>query len=79
MKSGNAVFGVGVSLLATALANKDVISLNTNNAWIQEASATLVLPEIPGEVTGDVALWSAIMMNNFNGDFLQGVTQSSPS
>jgi hypothetical protein len=67
------------SLAALSSANKDFITLHTTgNAWIQEAIATLVLPEIPYPVTGDIALWSAIMMDDYNGDFLQGVTSSSP-
>jgi hypothetical protein len=70
---------VGFSLAALGSANKDSITLHTNgNAWIQEAIATLVLPDIPYPVTGDIALWSAIMMDDYNGDFLQGVTSSSP-
>jgi hypothetical protein len=70
---------VGFSLAALSSANKDFITLHTTgNAWIQEAIATLVLPEIPYPVTGDIALWSAIMMDDYNGDFLQGVTSSSP-
>jgi hypothetical protein len=69
----------GFSLAALSSANKDFITLHTNgNAWIQEAIATLVLPDIPYPVTGDIALWSAIMMDDYNGDFLQGVTSSSP-
>jgi hypothetical protein len=70
---------IGFSLAALSSANKDFITLHTNgNAWIQEAIVTLVLPEIPYPVTGDIALWSAIMMDDYNGDFLQGVTSSSP-
>lgn len=69
-----------LSLFSAAQANKDVITLNTRSGiWIQEAVATLVVPDTPESVTGDVALWSAIMMDNFEGDFLQGVTQSSPA
>jgi hypothetical protein len=69
----------GLSLVALSSANKDFITLHTTgDAWIQEAVATLVLPEIPETVTGDIALWSAIMMDDYNGDFLQGVTSSSP-
>lgn len=80
MKSHNTALGAVISIIGGVYANKDVVTLNTNgNAWIREASATLVLPELPNPVTGDVALWSAIMMDDFNGDFLQGVTQSSPA
>jgi hypothetical protein len=49
------------------------------NSWINEAVATLVLPDVPEYVTGDIALWSAIMMNDYQGDFLQGVSSSSPA
>lgn len=80
MKTGLTALGLWVSLISRISANKDVITLNTNGkAWIEEATATLVLPQLPGEVTGDIALWSAIMMDDFSGDFLQGVTQSSPA
>ena len=80
MKTTTAAVATAFSLLGGAYANKDVITLNTNgNSWIQEASATLVVPELPESVTGDIALWSAIMMDDYNGDFLQGVTQSSPA
>jgi hypothetical protein len=70
----------GLSLITGAVANKDAITLITNgNSWIREAVATLVVPELPASVTGDIALWSAIMMDDYKGDFLQGVTSSSPS
>lgn len=80
MKTGLTALCLWNSLISRVSANKDIITLNANgNAWIQEATATLVLPQLPDEVTGDIALWSAIMMNDFSGDFLQGVTQSSPA
>ena len=80
MKSSTFIAGVGLSLIAGAVANKDAITLITNgNSWIREAVATLVVPELPASVTGDIALWSAIMMDDYRGDFLQGVTSSSPS
>jgi hypothetical protein len=70
---------VGLSLITGVVANKDAITLvTTGNAWINEAVATLVVPELPESVTGDIALWSAIMMDDYNGDFLQGVTSNSP-
>ena len=70
----------GLSLISGAVANKDAITLITNgNSWIREDSATLVVPELPISVTGDIALWSAIMMDDYRGDFLQGVTSSSPT
>jgi hypothetical protein len=70
----------GLSLISGAVANKDAITLITSgNSWIREAIATLVVPELPASVTGDIALWSAIMMDDYNGDFLQGVTSSSPT
>ena len=70
---------IGFSLAALSSANKDVVTLHTNgNAWISEAIATLVVPEVPETIKGDIALWSAIMMDDYNGDFLQGVTSSSP-
>lgn len=80
MKTPALATAFGLSLITSALANKDAITLITNgNSWIREASATLVVPELPASVTGDIALWSAIMMNDYSGDFLQGVTSSSPT
>jgi hypothetical protein len=80
MKSSALITGVGLSLIAKTIANKDAITLKTRgNSWINEAVATLVLPEVPEYVTGDIALWSAIMMNDYQGDFLQGVSSSSPA
>ena len=80
MRSVAIATAVGLSLITGAVANKDAITLITNgNSWIREAVATLVVPELPASVTGDIALWSAIMMDDYRGDFLQGVTSSSPS
>ncbi|KAF1952545.1 hypothetical protein CC80DRAFT_422408 [Byssothecium circinans] len=76
--------GLRTSIVALAAlihqthANLDVITLNTkNDAYITEAVATLVVGNIPNPITGDVALWSAIMMDQR--DFLQGVTQNGPA
>lgn len=80
MKTNFTTFSIGLWLINVAYANKDFVTLNTyGNTWIQEVTATLVVPELPEAITGDVALWSAIMMDSFEGDFLQGVTQSSPA
>lgn len=80
MKSQTIALSTGLALISGTYANKDVITVNANgNSWIQEAIATLVVPETPETVSGDIALWSAIMMDDYNGDFLQGVTQSSPA
>ncbi|KAF9700077.1 hypothetical protein EKO04_001315 [Ascochyta lentis] len=77
MKASWAAIGAFLSLVHQSSANLDVITLPTNgNAWIQEAVATLVLGDVPSDGNGDVALWSAIMMDQQ--DFLQGVTQHSP-
>lgn len=66
------------TLLPQSHANLDVITLTAKSGtWIQEAAATLVVGNVPNPITGDVALWSAIMMDKR--DFLQGVTQNSPS
>ncbi|KAK7702019.1 hypothetical protein SLS64_009880 [Diaporthe eres] len=71
--------GVLAALAGLAQANSDIVSLYTSgSAYIQEASATLVLPKLPSSVSGDVAIWSAIMMEN-QASFLQGVTSNSPS
>lgn len=79
MARSTLALAISFSLAALSSANKDLITLHTNgNAWIREATATLVIPEIPETITGDIALWSAIMMDDYNGDFLQGVTSSSP-
>ncbi|EXA41657.1 hypothetical protein FOPG_16314 [Fusarium oxysporum f. sp. conglutinans race 2 54008] len=66
-------------ILQQAAANLDVVTLVTRSGvYIQEASATLVLPAIPNPISGDVALWSAIMMQNQE-SFLQGVTENAPA
>ncbi|KAF4918113.1 hypothetical protein CGCVW01_v009173 [Colletotrichum viniferum] len=80
MKGLQATIGGMIAALASlAQANSDIVTLFTNgNAYIQEASATLVLPELPSAISGDVAIWSAIMMQN-EASFLQGVTSNSPS
>ncbi|KAF3006548.1 hypothetical protein E8E13_006020 [Curvularia kusanoi] len=66
-----------LSLVNQSSANLDIITLPAwGSTWIQEAVATLVLADVPASITGDVALWSAIMMDQ--DDFLQGVTQNSP-
>ncbi|CAI6016767.1 unnamed protein product [Clonostachys chloroleuca] len=76
-----ATFGVLVAFFSgeQVVANKDVVTLYAkSNAYIQEASATLVLGDVPNPITGDVALWSAIMMEN-QASFLQGVTENAPA
>lgn len=80
MKRVQATVGSVLAALAgLAQANSDIVSLYTSgSAYIQEASATLVLPKLPSSVSGDVAIWSAIMMEN-QASFLQGVTSNSPS
>ena len=75
MKGVYAALSVFVAL---GQANSDIVTLYANKAYIQEANATLVLPELPNPVTGDVALWSAIMMQN-EASFIQGVTSNYPS
>lgn len=78
MKASWAAVGAFLSLVRQSAANLDIVTLPVNgNAWIQEADATLILGDVPREITGDVALWSAIMMDQQ--DFLQGVTQNSPT
>ncbi|KAK3898999.1 hypothetical protein C8A05DRAFT_46824 [Staphylotrichum tortipilum] len=80
MKKPSIILGLLLALASPARSNLDVVTLPTRgDAWIQEASATLVVGNVPNPMTGDVALWSAIMTDK--GDFLQGVTenvQSSP-
>ncbi|KAI9155671.1 hypothetical protein HJFPF1_08260 [Paramyrothecium foliicola] len=76
MKSIFTTLGALSALVHHVSANKDVITLMTSgDVWIQEAIATLVLGDAPSPMTGDVALWSAIMMDGR--DFLQGVSQNS--
>jgi hypothetical protein len=66
------------ALIQHSIANLDVVTLYAKpNAYIQEASATLVVGDVPNPITGDVALWSAIMMEN-QASFLQGVTENAP-
>ena len=77
MTGARATTLISLALIGQSWANLDVITLNANrDAWIQEAAATLVVGDVPNPITGDVALWSAIMMDKR--DFLQGVTQNSP-
>ncbi|KEZ43666.1 hypothetical protein SAPIO_CDS4276 [Scedosporium apiospermum] len=72
-----ASLGAMSALVQLSHANLDIVTLLTPSGnFIQEAAATLVVGDIPNPVTGDVALWSAIMMDRQ--DFLQGVTQNSP-
>ncbi|KAM0547276.1 hypothetical protein ACHAPJ_010411 [Fusarium lateritium] len=73
-----ATLGALATLFQQAAANLDVVTLFAkSDAYIQEASATLVLGDVPNPITGDVALWSAIMMQNQE-SFLQGVTENAP-
>ncbi|KAL6922940.1 hypothetical protein ACHAPO_011289 [Fusarium lateritium] len=66
-------------LTQSVLGNLDIVTLFAKpDAYIQEASATLVLGNVPNPITGDVALWSAIMMQNQD-SFLQGVTENAPA
>jgi hypothetical protein len=75
VKKGSAALGVLLTLANPAYANLDVVTLPAKgDAWIQEAAATLVVGDVPNPMTGDVALWSAIMTDK--GDFLQGVTEN---
>ena len=65
-------------LTQDVLGNLDIVTLFAKpDAYIQEASATLVVGNVPQPITGDVALWSAIMMEN-QASFLQGVTENAP-
>ncbi|KAF4981514.1 hypothetical protein FZEAL_2699 [Fusarium zealandicum] len=74
-----AAVGVLSTLVSQAIANLDVVTLFAKpNAYIQEASATLVVGDVPNPITEDVALWSAIMMEN-QASFLQGVTENAPA
>jgi hypothetical protein len=77
MKGTFATFSALVAFIQQGYANLDVITLNTRgDMWITEATATLVLGEVPNPNNGDLALWSAIMMDKR--DFLQGVTETAP-
>ena len=76
MKSIYAAFVVFLALIHHGSANIDFVTLNTNSdTWIQEAEGTLVVGDVPNPMTGDVALWSAIMTDKR--DFLQGVTENA--
>lgn len=73
-----------LATLTLTLANNKFISLDSspdpfsfeNGTWIIEASATLVLPELPAHVNGSMDLWSAIMMEGTLGA-LQGISHNS--
>lgn len=72
-----AVLGALLALASPSHANVDIVSLFVPSGnFIEEAVATLVVGDIPNPITGDIALWSAIMLDKQ--DFLQGVTQNSP-
>ncbi|KAI1382873.1 uncharacterized protein F4822DRAFT_422925 [Hypoxylon trugodes] len=76
MKAISTAIATLLALAHQCCANLDIITLNTKgDAWIQEARATLVLGKVPNPMAGDVALWSAIMMDKR--DFLQGVTENA--
>lgn len=76
MKGLYAATSVFLTLIRQSQANVDFVTLATSGStWIQEADATLVVGDVPSSMTGDVALWSAIMMDK--GDFLQGVTENA--
>lgn len=80
MKGIYATVGALATLFAQTQANSDQVTLYIENTatYITEVEATLVLPALPSPVTGDVSIWSAIMMQN-QASFLQGVTSNSPS
>ena len=74
---GYTALGACLALLPLSHANVDIISLFVPDGnLVEEAVATLVVGDIPSPITGDIALWSAIMLDKQ--DFLQGVTQNSP-
>ncbi len=76
MKRAYIAIGVFLAFFRQTGANLDVITLHVKSGnYIQEAEATLVLGDVPNPMAGDVALWSAIMMDK--GDFLQGVTENA--
>ncbi|KAH8650961.1 hypothetical protein BGZ60DRAFT_569392 [Tricladium varicosporioides] len=76
MRGTSTIICALLAYIHQSYANLDIITLNTNSGtWIQEAEATLVVGDVPNPMTGDVALWSAIMTDK--GDFLQGVTENA--
>ncbi|KAF2642503.1 hypothetical protein P280DRAFT_395650 [Massarina eburnea CBS 473.64] len=78
MKGAFAAASALAALIQHTSANNDVVTLVTkDDVYITEAVATLVVGNIPNPITGDVALWSAIMLDGE--DFLQGVTQNGPA
>ena len=67
---------LAAALFQLCHANLDIITLRAStDAYIQEVTATLVVGDVPNPMTGDVALWSAIMTDK--ADFLQGVTENA--
>lgn len=65
-------------LVAYAKANSDfiILPINNSNAWIQEASATLILPNLPELEVGEMALLSSVKMDE-KASFLKGYSSSS--
>ncbi|KAI1410367.1 hypothetical protein F5Y13DRAFT_192549 [Hypoxylon sp. FL1857] len=69
---------VGI-LTALGEANLDFVTLNVPRGnYITEADATLVQGDLPNPIAGDVAVWSAILMDG-KADFLQGVSENAKS
>jgi hypothetical protein len=77
MKIAYGAIGVSLTLIHQIHATVDFIALpTTGDTWIQEATATLVVGDIPNPLTGDIQLWTAIKTDW--GNMLYGKTITSP-
>jgi hypothetical protein len=50
---------------------------NLVSARILEVSSTLVLPPVPSEMIGDIALWIGVEAER--GDLIQGIIENAPT
>ncbi|KAI9674311.1 MAG: hypothetical protein M1822_009560 [Bathelium mastoideum] len=78
MKSVYTTIGAIALMAVHVQANTDLVTLEASTAaWIQEADATVILPQLPNPVSGHNSLWSAIYTDN-DETFMQGVSAVGP-
>ncbi|KAI0554752.1 hypothetical protein F4679DRAFT_579093 [Xylaria curta] len=77
MRGGSVAIAVYLMFAHRAAATLDIVSLYiSGGATIVEASATVILPNVPSPITGDLALWSTVQLDK---DFIQGVSENAPA
>lgn len=78
MKANYSILAILIPQAILVHCNTDFVTLTTSNAvWIQEAEATVILPQLPNPVLGHNSLWSAIYTDS-NKSFMQGVSAIGP-